>query len=183
MKNNKKGFTLIELLAVIVVLAIIMVIATGQVTKTINDARKNSFTSSYKMIIKEIKNRIVESDMDMTSREVVCYKSGDQTLTVANCLSSYDLSVDDYELKVEDASSAYKVTLTGKANGKFANVDYDNANNGTPNVPTDDVTGDCPVSNACTDGTDGSDNNVNTKKLNTIVVYVNKTTGAVSATN
>ena len=48
MKNNKKGFTLIELLAVIVVLAIIMVIATGQVTKTINDARKNSLLHHIK---------------------------------------------------------------------------------------------------------------------------------------
>ena len=35
LKNNK-GFTLIELLAVIVVLAIIMVIATQQVNKTIS---------------------------------------------------------------------------------------------------------------------------------------------------
>ena len=168
MKNNKKGFTLIELLAVIVVLAIIMVIATGQVTKTINDARKNSFTSSYKMIIKEIKNRIVESDMDMTSREVVCYDSSTSTDT---CLVDYDLSADDYVLKVEDNTTNYKVTFAGKTNGKFANVDYSN----------DASTGDCPIIGACyeSDGVSKDDADI----LNTIVVYIYKTTGAVSDTN
>ena len=168
MKNNKKGFTLIELLAVIVVLAIIMVIATGQVTKTINDARKNSFTSSYKMIIKEIKNRIVESDMDMTSREVVCYEGDTDT-----CLVDYDLSADDYVLKVENDNNnnKYKVTFAGKTNGKFANVDYSN----------DTTNGDCPIKGACyeNDGTSKDEADI----LNTIVVYIDKATGAVSATN
>ena len=39
MKRNKNGFTLIELLAVIVILGIIMVIATTNVLKNINDSK------------------------------------------------------------------------------------------------------------------------------------------------
>ena len=50
--KNKKGFTLIELLAVIVILAIIMVIATQQVNKTIKKARTNAFIESMQVVMK-----------------------------------------------------------------------------------------------------------------------------------
>ena len=42
MKRNKNGFTLIELLAVIVILGVIMVIATTNVIKSINNSREKS---------------------------------------------------------------------------------------------------------------------------------------------
>lgn len=48
--KKKNGFTLIELLAVIVILAIILVIAVPKILSVINDATKNSFESSLKMI-------------------------------------------------------------------------------------------------------------------------------------
>lgn len=50
MKRNKNGFTLIELLAVIVILGIIMVIATTNVLKNINDSKEKA---KY-MVAKEI---------------------------------------------------------------------------------------------------------------------------------
>ena len=52
MKNNKKGFTLVELLAVIVILAIILLVAVPNILGVIEEARKDSFVSSTKMIIK-----------------------------------------------------------------------------------------------------------------------------------
>jgi type IV pilus assembly protein PilA len=47
---NEKGFTLIELLAVIVILAIILIIAIPSVTGLIDDAKKDSFLSTARMM-------------------------------------------------------------------------------------------------------------------------------------
>ena len=48
--KNKRGFTLIELLAVIVILAIILIIAIPSVTGLIDDAKKDSFLSTARMM-------------------------------------------------------------------------------------------------------------------------------------
>lgn len=112
---NKKGFTLIELLAVIVVLAIIMVIATQQVNKTISKSRANSFIESYQMIAKQVKT-FIASDEDAD-----CGSGTGQTA----CLTKYDLA-DDYTLSVTKASTNDKYTIVLSANtsnGKFKNVD------------------------------------------------------------
>ena len=111
LKNNK-GFTLIELLAVIVVLAIIMVIATQQVNKTISKSRANSFIESYQMIAKQVKT-FIASDEDADCADN------------AACLTKYDLA-DDYKLSVTKESTNDKYTIKLEANttaGKFKNVD------------------------------------------------------------
>ncbi len=51
MKRNKNGFTLIELLAVIVILGIIMVIATTNVLKNINDSKEKAKYMAAKEIV------------------------------------------------------------------------------------------------------------------------------------
>ena len=61
--KNKKGFTLVELLAVIVVLAIIMVIATQQVNKTIKTSRARSYADSVLSIKKSAKLACAESSL------------------------------------------------------------------------------------------------------------------------
>lgn len=109
LKNNK-GFTLIELLAVIVVLAIIMVIATQQVNKTISKSRANSFIESYQMIAKQVKT-FIASDEDAACS--------------SDCLTKYDLA-DDYTLSVtkESTNDKYKIVLGANTGaGKFKNVD------------------------------------------------------------
>ena len=114
-KLNKKGFTLIELLAVIVVLAIIMVIAATQVGKAINNARKGSFESSYKMIVKEVKNRILQSDVNV-STTIACDDNGSP-----KCSAIYDISENDYEMSITDSSGKYIISISGK--GKFDGLD------------------------------------------------------------
>lgn len=109
-KLNKKGFTLIELLAVIVVLAIIMVIATQQVNKTIAKSRANAFVESYQMLIKQVKMFIAEDD--------------DPSCTSSTCLTKYELS-NDYTLTVtKNTDSTYTIVLgANTASGnKFANI-------------------------------------------------------------
>lgn len=123
---NKKGFTLIELLAVIVVLAIIMVIATQQVNKTISKSRSNSFIESYQMVVKQVKTFIASDEAPACG--ATTNMDGVQVTTA--CLDYYDLSDKDYStLKVEkkDADlekglpSRYEITLEGNK-GKFANL-------------------------------------------------------------
>ena len=103
--KNKKGFTLVELLAVIVVLAIIMVIATQQINKTIQKSRADSFVSSYKMVLDAVK------------------KCELQSMTTDDCKSSVDLSVNDYDLTISKTDSTYTITLKSKDGGKFVNMD------------------------------------------------------------
>ena len=102
--KNKKGFTLVELLAVIVVLAIIMVIATQQINKTIQKSRADSFVSSYKMVFDAVK------------------KCELQSMTVDDCKSSVDLSANDYNLTITKSDSTYTITLEAKTGGKFVNM-------------------------------------------------------------
>ncbi len=52
MSKNKQGFTLIELLAVMVILAIIIVITTPIILKSIDEAKKGAFRNSVYGIIK-----------------------------------------------------------------------------------------------------------------------------------
>lgn len=138
LKNNK-GFTLIELLAVIVVLAIIMVIATQQVNRTIKKSRANSFVSSYKTIVKEIKSRMAMNGLGEGDTIVCDDASTDST---KKCSYVYDISADDYTMKVTDkGSGTYELSLTGK--GKFAGMGL---GTGTVN---------CPVSGKC--ATTGND--------------------------
>lgn len=102
-KMNKKGFTLIELLAVIVVLAIIMVIATQQINKTIKQSRADSFLSSAKMVKK--------------NAELLCTQENDaikaiDLSTMSNLSSDYTLTGD-----------GNTVTLKGTTTGEFKNLD------------------------------------------------------------
>ena len=131
--TNKKGFTLIELLAVIVVLAIIMVIATQQVNKTISGSRANAFVESYQMLVKQVKTFIASDE------EPTCSGTGADA-----CLTKYDLS-DDYTLTVikDASSSSYTITLTGANSGKFKNLDivkYGNYNKSESGTTKCDIT-------------------------------------------
>ena len=140
--KNKKGFTLVELLAVIVVLAIIMVIAVTQVNSTIKKSRTNSFISSYKMLVKEIKSRMAMEGLGDAATTIECADA-------ATCATLYDISASDYTMKVEaevdargNKTGGYKLSLKGI--GKFANMA--------------DLITNCPVTNACPTG--GQDINV-----------------------
>ena len=108
---NKKGFTLIELLAVIVILAIIMVIATQSVTKAIENSRLNAFESSYKMIVKEVKSKIMEKQLD-SSITVECD---------SDCYTKYGISSEDYNMIIGENSGNYLISISGK--GKFDGLD------------------------------------------------------------
>lgn len=55
-KLNKKGFTLIELLAVITIMGILMMVAIPAVTRTIENARRDTFADVAKEYVNAVVN-------------------------------------------------------------------------------------------------------------------------------
>jgi len=103
MKKNNKGFTLVELLAVIVVLAIIMVIATQQINKTINRSRAKSF---------------YESALIVTENARILYaEGGTKMITDAYLKESVDYNPADFTITVDTTNKT--IVLTAVSGGKF----------------------------------------------------------------
>lgn len=136
MKKNNKGFTLIELLAVIVVLAIIMVIATQQINKTISRTRANSMISTLKMAANGVKTKQADGSIKTCSLGEKCLDD------------VVDYDTDDYTINVDGDSSAWKVTVTATSGGEFEKADfnlvsgYSNGNIGKTHVDIDKAEGD-----------------------------------------
>ena len=61
--KNKKGFTLIELLAVIVILGILMLVAIPAVSRTIENARRDTFLNTAKSYINAVKNAVAADEI------------------------------------------------------------------------------------------------------------------------
>jgi type IV pilus assembly protein PilA len=121
MKKNNKGFTLIELLAVIVVLAIIMVIATQQINKTISRTRANSMISTLKMAANGVKTKQADGSIETCNSKDKCL--GDVV----------DYDTDDYTINVTGDSSAWKVTVTATSGGEFERADFNLVDSATDN--------------------------------------------------
>ena len=49
--KDKKGFTLVELLAVIIVLAVVMAIAVGQLLPAMDGMQESAFDSEVKLLV------------------------------------------------------------------------------------------------------------------------------------
>ena len=76
---NKKGFTLIELLAVITILGILMLVAIPAVSRTIENARKNTFITTAQTYVEAVRN-------EWAADEISCQIGSD--LKVASALPS-----------------------------------------------------------------------------------------------
>ena len=59
MNINSKGFTLIELLAVITILGILMMVAIPNVTRTIENSRRDTFADVAQSYINSVRNSVV----------------------------------------------------------------------------------------------------------------------------
>ena len=121
-KINKKGFTLIELLAVIVVLAIIMVIATQQVNKTIRKSRAKSYMDSALSIEKAAK--------------VYCAENNSISDASEGFLDEY---VEHKGITIQPSSDDIELSLdTSEDNNKYKNFDLEELKKlGTSTVSVD----------------------------------------------
>ena len=84
---NKKGFTLVELLAVIVILAVLALVAMPNVTRLMNDSRKNAF-------ITEVENFVTYAQTSYTNSQIsgAITNSADESLITGQTFNnvSYD---------------------------------------------------------------------------------------------
>lgn len=86
---NKKGFTLVELLAVIVILAVLALVAMPNVTRLMNDSRKNAF-------ITEVENFVTYAQTSYTNSQIsgTVPKGTDESLITGQIFN--DVSYDYY---------------------------------------------------------------------------------------
>ncbi len=64
MKKNNKGFTLIELLAVITIMGILMMVAIPAVTRTIENSRRDTFSTVAKSYINAVRENVLADNID-----------------------------------------------------------------------------------------------------------------------
>jgi type IV pilus assembly protein PilA len=119
--KSKKGFTLVELLAVIVVLGIILVIAIPNVLGIIDNARKDSFAATAKMMASQAKTVAATNPMYVPSANGYGRIIPWAVLNLENVSKdvdngSYDAG-NSYVVVVKDTTGAmrYFVTLKGSA--------------------------------------------------------------------
>ena len=135
--KNKKGFTLIELLEVIVVLAIIMVIATQQVNKTIQKSRANSFVESYQMMYKSVKGSAIQGNTEAEAESMLDF-SDDYHVKVAVSGTEYRLAVcaKGTSITTTNNNGTTVATESGSASGKFSNMNLTTYYETNKNVTT-----------------------------------------------
>lgn len=63
MNINSKGFTLIELLAVITILGILMLVAIPNVTRTIENSRRDTFADLAKQYVNTVRNAVLADEI------------------------------------------------------------------------------------------------------------------------
>lgn len=103
---KKIGFTLVELLAVIAILALLVIIALPNVLKMFNEAKKDSFVTEVKNIIKTVPNKYMQETL-----------KGNKLDIISNNKNSLDLSNNDIE---------YNFSLDAKGNIKEMFIKKDN---------------------------------------------------------
>ena len=110
--KNNKGFTLIELLAVIVILGILMIVAIPQVTKYIEQSKKDTFVDTAKAYINAARYAYLNDEISTSSGE--------------SCTLGDNVQIPISELDVDNSGkSSFGGALTGYvtiiANGDTTN--------------------------------------------------------------
>lgn len=186
---NKKGFTLVELLAVIVILAVLALVAMPNVTRLMENARKNSFTTEATQFAKDAQTAYTDIQLAGTI-------SSDNTLSVQKnvsntnhgsfdyfCISYARLKSDQYISKSNDAnyggiielfiptstneSVNTTVTAVYLTNGSYAinGLSLNNLASGNYSAGTSGVAGKYNSGNTLTVKTAGAVSNANDGKL------------------
>ena len=94
---KKKGFTLVELLAVIAILAILVIIALPNVMGMFNNAKKSSFETELKNLVKYAKTEWMQKSLTMTTGNIsVTFNSDSNKITSLDSRAAlkYQVTVD-----------------------------------------------------------------------------------------
>ena len=90
---KKKGFTLVELLAVIAILAILVIIALPNVMGMFNNAKKSSFETEIKEIIKGAQQQWMMDSVKGNAAPSTTYSSASNKLTSVDVRSNLTYSI------------------------------------------------------------------------------------------
>ena len=85
---NKKGFTLVELLAVIAILAILVIIALPNVLSMFNKAKKDTFASETKDMVRIAQQQYLADFGKWTKYAAEGSKTDDETIQTITCTST-----------------------------------------------------------------------------------------------
>lgn len=107
--KNNKGFTLIELLAVIVIMGVLMMVAIPQVTKYIENSKKDAYAETSKAYINAVRYALLNDELAESLPE-----SGNSTTVSLN-----EVKVESggeqspYGKTIKKSDSCVKITASG----------------------------------------------------------------------
>lgn len=120
--KNNKGFTLIELLAVIVIMGVLMMVALPQVTKYIENSKKDAYAETAKSYINAVRYALLNDELSNglpdTNEETVTIKLSEVTVESGGENSPYSRTIDKDH-------SCVKVTNTTTADTNNAKINDD----------------------------------------------------------
>ena len=109
--KNNKGFTLIELLAVIVIMGVLMMVAIPQVTKYIENSKKDAYAETSKAYINAVRYALLNDELSDNLPE-----SGQSIIVkLTEVKLESDIEKSPYGKDIQKDTSCVKVTATGDA--------------------------------------------------------------------
>lgn len=120
--KNNKGFTLIELLAVIVIMGVLMMVALPQVTKYIENSKKDAYAETAKSYINAVRYALLNDELSNglpdTNQGTVTIKLSEVTVESGGENSPYSRTIDKEH-------SCVKVTNTTTADTSNVKINDD----------------------------------------------------------
>lgn len=118
--KNNKGFTLIELLAVIVIMGVLMMVAIPQVTKYIENSKKDAYAETSKAYINAVRYALLNDELTESLPE-----SGESTtVTLDKVKVESGGEKSPYGKTIKKSNSCVKVTASGTDDSTDDSVEY-----------------------------------------------------------
>ncbi len=114
--KNNKGFTLIELLAVIVIMGVLMMVAIPQVTKYIENSKKDAYVETSKAYINAVRYALLNDELPESLPEA----GGTTTVTLDKVTVESGGEKSPYGKNIQKDKSCVKITASSGAD----NVEY-----------------------------------------------------------
>ena len=113
--KNNKGFTLIELLAVIVIMGVLMMVAIPQVTKYIENSKKDAYVETSKAYINAVRYALLNDELSESLPE----KGGTTTVTLDKVTVESGGEKSPYGKSIQKNKSCVTITASNDDDVKY----------------------------------------------------------------